>query len=181
MKNEMTIGTKTFAISELELLQGYVDQSEVVYRKHQRAKNWVATVRFDPAAPNSLARAFWKRGSGSYVAVPSSLAVGEVLEFGADYYTRGGYRQEGRQYHRVLAITPHHIVMREAGKPGKRPLRPVALDIEAAQIAGDSQQVNPLVDTSDADLVAELQRRGVGTPICSTEQPPKGPSENSPN
>ena len=96
MKDEITIGTQTFAISKLELLQGYVDQSEVAYEKHKRGRNWVATVRFDPAAPNSLARAFWKRGSGSYVAVPASLAVGEVLEFGADYYSCGGNRH-GRQ------------------------------------------------------------------------------------
>jgi len=130
MKSEITIGTKTFAINKLELLQGYVDQSEVAWEKHERGKNWVATVRFDPAAPNSLARAFWNRGSGSYVAAPASLAVGEVLEFGADYYSCGGNRHGRRQYHRVLAITPSHIVMRETGKPGKRPLRPVALDIQ---------------------------------------------------
>jgi len=161
MKNEITIGTKTFAINKLELLQGYVDQSEVAWEKHERGKNWVATVRFDPAAPNSLARAFWNRGSGSYVAAPASLAVGEVLEFGADYYACSGRRYGCRQYHRVLAIAPSHIVMRETGKPGKNPLRPVALDIQAAEIAGDVQPANPLVETSDADLVAELRRRGV--------------------
>jgi hypothetical protein len=161
MKSEITIGTKTFAINKLELLQGYVDQSEVAWENHRRGKNWAATVRFDPAAPNSLARDFWKRGSGSYVAVPASLAVGEILEFGADYYTCGGHRHGCREYHRVLAITPSHIVMRETGKPGKRALRPVALDIQAAEIAGDVPPANPLVQTSDADLVAELRRRGV--------------------
>ena len=101
MKNEITIGTKTFAINKLELLQGYIDQSEVAWEKHERGKNWVATVRFDPAAPNSLARTFW------------------------------------------------------------------------------NQPANPLVETSEADLVAELRRRGVSTPPRSIEEPSKEPSENS--
>ena len=83
------------------------------------------------------------------------------MEFGADYHTCGGNRHGRRQYHRVLAVTQHHIVMRQTGKPGKTPLRSVALDIQAADIAGDVQPANPLVETSDADLVAELRRRGV--------------------
>ena len=150
MKNTITIGTETFSIIQLELIQGYLDQSDVAWESHRRGKNWVATVSFDPGAPSNLARAFWKRGSGRYVAVPASLAVGEVIEVGADYYTGGGNRHARRHYHRVLAITSSHIVMRQTSAPGKRPLRPVGLDIEAAEIFASVRSENPLVESSDA-------------------------------
>lgn len=147
MKNEIIIGDKTLAVTKLELTQGYLDQHDVAWESHKRGRNWVATVHFDPSAPNCLARSFWNRGSGSYVAVSPSLAVGEVLEFGADYYTCGGTRHERRKYRRVLAITDREIVLRETTKPGKRPLRPVSLDIQAAEIGGDIQAVEgPLVE-----------------------------------
>jgi hypothetical protein len=175
MRNQIAIGTTTFAITKIEIVQGYLDQRDVHWLDHKRAKNWVATARFDPSAPNCLARLFWKRGSGSYVAVPPSLALGEVLEFGADYYTCGGHRQGRREYRRVLAITPQEIVVREIGKPGKKPLRPVGLDIQAAEIGGEAQPApSPLVDASIADLVAELRRRG-----ASFALPPTADSEAS--
>jgi hypothetical protein len=162
MKNEIIIGTERFAVKKLDVTQSYLDQSEVACERHKRGRNWVATVRFDPAAPNSLARDFWKRGSGSYVGVPPALAVGEVLEFGADYYTCAGHRHENRHYHRVLAVSPVEIVLRETKKPGKRSLRPVAQDIMAAEIGGDIRPAaGPLAEVSTADLVAELSRRGV--------------------
>jgi len=161
MKAKIAIGTETFAVVSLDIVQGHVDQKEVAWQAHRRGRNWAATVRFDPSAPNCLARNFWKRASGSYVAVPPSLAPGDLLEFGADYYTAAGHRHEHREYRRVLAVAPERIVLRESGKPGRRPLRPLALDIAAAEIGDVHPAPGPLADASTADLIAELKRRGV--------------------
>ncbi len=166
MKDQITIAGETFAVSKHELTQGHLDQREVAYLSHKRASNWVATVHFDPTAPNCLARTFWQRGSGSYVAVPASLSPGDVLEFGADYYTGGGYRQERRQYRRVLCVTEDALIVRATGKPGKRPLPPVLNDIVAAALNSDTAPiVNPLAEISTEALLSELTRRGQTLPV----------------
>jgi len=134
MKSEIKIGTKIVAIKELMVHMGHLDQSDVEWNGHQRGRNWVATVKFDPAAPNGLNREFWKRGSGSFAAVPVALEVGAVVEFAGDYFTCGGNRRQHRAYRRVLAVTPQTIVVRETVKPGKSPLRPVKDDIQAAEL-----------------------------------------------
>jgi len=101
----------------LNIDKGYFDMAKIGFQSHQRGRNWVATVEFDPASPGALRRDFWKRGSCTYVKVPDALAAGQVLEVGHDYYTCGGTRQPHRDYLRVVAISPDALELERCERP----------------------------------------------------------------
>jgi|GEM_PF-3174384 len=79
------------------------------FETHKRGKNWIATVQKDRKSPGGLAREFWQRGSGSWCAIPTDLAAGDVLEFAGDYYSGGGSKRPQREYVKVIAITETYV------------------------------------------------------------------------
>jgi len=81
-----------------------------VYCSHKRGRNWAATVKPDPRSPGGLARKFWQRAYGHYFyMIPKDLQVGDVVEFGGDYYTSSGRRSPERAYCVVLSVTPRYL------------------------------------------------------------------------
>lgn len=170
MKDKITVGTTERNVYAFHLAAGtHLDQAEIAWSSHMRARNWTATVVFDPAQPGGLRREFWTRGSGSYVSVPPALAAGDFLEVASDYYTCGGNKQADRHYLRVLARQPESLVCREAGKPGEHP-RDVADEIKAVDLASADPAAmptpvtvtpGPLAEYTTDELLAELVRRGV--------------------
>jgi hypothetical protein len=83
-----------------------------LYHDHKRARNWCAIVRLDPKAPGGLARQFLgrARGSGNYY-LADGLAVGQVVEFGADYYSGSGRKSADRWYGVVRDISESEVVI----------------------------------------------------------------------
>ena len=102
----------------LDIVKGYVDQSEVNYESHKRGKNWTATVEFDPGAPGEIARDFWE-SNGRQVEVPENLRPGEVIEIAGDYYTGSGNKKPSRRYLRVLDVTENTLYLQKMDKPTK--------------------------------------------------------------
>ncbi len=73
-----------------------------IYTTHRRGKNWMAKISKDPESPGGLARQFAKKGHGEYYYSVKDINVGDVLEFGADYYTGSGNKDPRRKYAVVL-------------------------------------------------------------------------------
>ncbi len=83
-----------------------------VYEGHHRAKNWAAIVEVDPARPGGFERTWFERGNGPcFYIVPKVLAVGHIVEFGADYVTGVGKRKPLRWFGVVREVTASHILL----------------------------------------------------------------------
>lgn len=82
-----------------------------LYSSHKRAKNWLAKIKKDPSSPGGLRRDFQKRANGNYYYMVNELNVGDVIEFGADYYTASGRKDPVRLYGVVREITDDKIVI----------------------------------------------------------------------
>ena len=76
-----------------------------VWESHTRGKNWAAVISADPRAPGGLARVFLERARGKYLYIISSLAVGQPVEFGADYYSTSRRQSRLRWYGVVRAVS----------------------------------------------------------------------------
>lgn len=105
------------ADEKIDIYQGHIDQSNLVYETHDRGRNWVAVVSFDPGAPSELSREFWDR-NGKNAEVPRDLVGGALLEVAADYYTGSGTRKPRRRYYRVLEVG-ESLLLKEITKPTK--------------------------------------------------------------
>lgn len=108
--------------------------SAPVFERHPRGKNWMAKIVLDPAAPGGLRRKFFDRAHGDYyyLVPPGSLAVGDAVEFGADYYTSSGRKVAKRWYGAVASVSETEIELaraetaREAVETGERLRREAA-------------------------------------------------------
>jgi len=96
---------------------GHVDQAIIGYEPHRRGSNWIATVTHDPASPGGLARTFWAKGSGSYRAIPETVAEGDIIEVAHDYTSGGGNRSRNRDYYRLWAVTSAEVILVATTKP----------------------------------------------------------------
>ena len=79
------------------------------YETHKRGKNWIATVKPDRGAPGGLDRFFWVHGSGRWYKAPS-LAAGDVIEMGGDYYTGRGIKKTDRRYILVVRVEAGYFI-----------------------------------------------------------------------
>jgi hypothetical protein len=145
----------------LEIREGALTELPVVndrilWESHARGKNWMATIARDPTAPNGLARTFLAKARGDYfyLCPPGTLAVGDAVEIGADYYTAGGNATRRRWYGHVAAVAAGWIDLVPA------PSAAAAIDAGATAKADPTAPPGPLAATPDAELVAELEARG---------------------
>lgn len=117
----MRQAAEKFAAERLESLQpkvlriinrGLIDV--LVHQPHHRGRNWVASVEIEPTLPGGLKRTFFPRASGKVAkaVIPERLAVGDILEFGADYVSFGGKREPTRVYAVVLALSDTELVVK---------------------------------------------------------------------
>jgi len=125
------------------------------YESHSRGNNWVATVTRDKSKPGGLERAFWRRGSGNFVQVPSDLQIGSCLEMAGDYMTGRGGKRPNRGYFQVVGFS----------RPVEDQTKATAVIVQeipkkSIPAEGDND-INPLTTFSDKDLLDELKRRGV--------------------
>lgn len=85
-----------------------------VYTAHRRARNWAAIVKPNPRAPGGLDRRFLERARGRYYYMIEGLEPGQVIEFGADYYSYSGRRYPERWYGVVVSVAHDRVVFRPA-------------------------------------------------------------------
>ena len=86
--------------------------SAPVYEAHARGKNWMAVVSSDPTSPGGLDRDFLDKAKGKYYyMVKGMLAPGDIVEFGADYYSSGGKKHPCRKYAKVVEITEDTLTL----------------------------------------------------------------------
>lgn len=85
-----------------------------VFEHHKRGKNWLAVIHKDPTAPGGLGRKFANRARGEYYYLVVDIKVGDVIEFGADYYTGSGHKSAQRYYGVVRDITDDSLTIEEA-------------------------------------------------------------------
>lgn len=88
-----------------------------VYSSHKRAKNWLAKVQMDPSSPGGLSRKFQDRAHGKYYYMVSAINIGDVIEFGADYYTASGRKDQQRVYCVVREIHEDKIIIEKYSTP----------------------------------------------------------------
>lgn len=82
-----------------------------IWESDRRGKSWFAAITPDPKAPGGLARDFADSADGDYYyLVPGWLKENQAVEFGADYYSRGGKANRDRWYGVVLAILPDQVI-----------------------------------------------------------------------
>jgi hypothetical protein len=130
-----------------------------IYENHKRGKNWCAIITKDPKSPGGLYREFLERAHLPYYYFVEGVKVGDVLEFGADYYTQSRNKSPNRLYAVVTAITSTEIQLEEftnvkeafeyAQKLQER-------EIEDVEIPYNEE----LGKYSDNELIRELERRG---------------------
>jgi len=130
-----------------------------IYENHKRGKNWAAVVTKDPKSPGGLNREFLKKAHLPYYYFVDDVNVGDVLEFGADYYTTSHHKSPNRLYAVVIAKTSSEIQLEEftnvkdafeyAQKLQER-------EIEDVEIPYNEE----FAKFSDEELIRELERRG---------------------
>lgn len=81
------------------------------FETHKRGKNWVAIVTSNKTCPGGLEREFLDHGSKGWYKIPDAIKVGDVLEFGGDYYSGSGHKNPSREYVKVLAKAPRLMVV----------------------------------------------------------------------
>lgn len=86
-----------------------------VWSDQELAKNWAAVISVNPARPGGLDRYFFNRGNGpSKYIVPDGLEAGDIIEFGADRYSFGGYQRRERWYGVLISSTPMALCIQPA-------------------------------------------------------------------
>lgn len=137
-----------------------------IHNDHKRAKNWLAVVRMDPKSPSGLARRFQARAHGRFYYLVDGIKPGDVLEFGADYYTGSGRKDARRVYGVVVSITDGELVMDEyqTASEAFTVLKTMEADGTESKVdhSGESgKRETDLSTIPTEDLIAELERRGV--------------------
>lgn len=127
-----------------------------VYENHHRGKNWLAKIQKDPKSPGGLNREFMETAKGNYYYFVEGLVVGDIIEFGADYYSAGGRKNPNRMYGIVKSLTDSELEVElysdseEAFKKKSESNTDVILEPE-----------NPLAKFTDEELIAEVKKRGL--------------------
>jgi len=130
-----------------------------IYEDHSRGKNWCAIISPDPKSPGGLYREFVERAHLPYYYMVDEIKVGDVLEFGADYYTRSRHKSANRLYAVVIAKTSTELVLEEFTKP--QDAFEYAQKLQAREIEDVELPINEeLAKYSDEELIRELERRG---------------------
>ena len=93
---------------EIEIVDGYGEAPH--YESHKRGKNWTAKVWPHRPSPGGLKREFLDTARNREFFAASGIEAGDVLEFGADYYTGKGGKKPSRRYLTVTEITEGKIV-----------------------------------------------------------------------
>ena len=172
-------------VFSVSITQGCIDQGDINWNGHSRAKNWTATIIRDVTKPGELERTFWACGSNSWVKIPSDLGAGDHIEVAADYYSGKGRRSESRTLLRVLTINEKEIVFRASSKPSVEPY-PVEADYKRCAKDGISLSIQNNIPKVEAEaeaapatdifanftseqLIDELRRRGImiETPVVA--------------
>ena len=130
-----------------------------IYEPHRRGKNWAAIITKDPSSPGGLNRVFLEKARGQYYYFVEDLNIGDVLEFGADYYTTSHRKSPNRLYAVVIAKTSTELVLEEFTKP--QDAFEYALKLQERNIEDVEIPLNEeLIKYSDEELIRELERRG---------------------
>jgi hypothetical protein len=130
-----------------------------IFEEHERGRNWMAKISFDPRSPAGLSREFMKRARGKYFYMVEGLKVGDAIEFGADYWTSSGRRNTNRVYAAVVSITSTELVLELLSTPDEA-IEAAKKIREAAEKAEPVEVSSELERFSDAELIAELEKRG---------------------
>jgi hypothetical protein len=101
----------------MELFTSEIEEGAMLsspcYETHSRGKNWLAKIHKDPASPGGLGRTFQQKARGAYYYFVTGLNIGDVVEFGADYYTGGGSKRSNRFYGIVRSLSDTKIEIEE--------------------------------------------------------------------
>jgi hypothetical protein len=130
-----------------------------IFEEHKRGKNWMAKISFDPRSPAGLSREFMVRARGKYFYMVEGLKVGDAIEFGADYYTTSRKRHTNRVYAAVVALTSTELTL-ELYSTSSEAIEAAKKIKETAENAEEVEAPSELERFSDAELIAELERRG---------------------
>ena len=96
---------------EIEIEDGALTDAPV-WKDHKRGRNWMARVKKNPQAPGGLAREFAQRAHGGYYYIwPVGWKIGDVVEFGADYYSTRGVKHPKRWYGIIVEVHEDKIVL----------------------------------------------------------------------
>ena len=133
----------------------WIDQLDIIWEVG--AKNWIASVFWDPDSPGNLGRTFWKSGRGdseSARQVPEELAVGDFIEVASDDKIKG-VRGRHRLYFRVATCLADKLQLVKCQKPhmGDSSVQEFIAEIEG-RVPGELDKFE------DEDLIIELRRRG---------------------
>lgn len=109
-----------------------------IWEDHERGKNWLAVISADPRKPAGLARVWMPHGRGEYFYLVDTLKVGDPVEFGADYVSRGGSKTVLRWYGFVHSKSEDAVVFErcataKAAIRAARSVRKAAALVEAEQ------------------------------------------------
>lgn len=92
----------------IEIVDGYGEAPH--YESHKRAKNWTAKVQPHLPSPGGLKREFLDTARNREFFDADGIEVGDVLEFGADYYTTRGGKKPSRRYFHVEEVSESALV-----------------------------------------------------------------------
>lgn len=130
-----------------------------IFEEHKRGRNWMAKISFDPRSPAGLSREFMKQARGKYFYMIDGLEIGDAIEFGADYWTSSRRRNTNRVYAAVVSITSTELVLELFSTPDEA-IEAAKKIREAAEKAEPVEVSSELERFSDAELIAELEKRG---------------------
>lgn len=76
-----------------------------IWEDHRRGRNWMAVLKPNPTAPGGWDRRFAEKARGDLFYIMSDVFLGDILEFGADYYTGMGKKNPRRTFGVVTSIS----------------------------------------------------------------------------
>jgi hypothetical protein len=87
-----------------------------LWESHKRGKNWLAVITPSPSSPGGLSRNFAAKARGDLYYIVPDWSVGDAVEFGADYYSGKGRKNDKRWYGFVVGFFASKTET-PAGKP----------------------------------------------------------------
>lgn len=136
-------------------------QEVPIYEEHKRGKNWLSVVSPDPTQPGGLKRERVPYAHGDYFYMVNGLRPGDVLEFGADYFTTGGKRIPRRLYAIVSAITDTELILDLFKSPQEAFEAKAAMEFNSAPAPEKTAVTIDLSKVPTEELIAELRTRGI--------------------
>jgi hypothetical protein len=127
-----------------------------VRESHKRGKNWTAVVKPCRTAPDGLERRFVKTYREHRYFTVAGLSVGDVLEFGADYYSGAGRKQPHRRYAAVLRNDASGLMLDDLHETEPRARRAADAALAAASTAKATEDAAVAVLLSDVARATAL-------------------------